>query len=58
MMRRRRRIQKVALNQLKIEYVVVWGMGIHELGTFLCASKLVWVYRFLKSDFFFGTKSY
>ena len=38
-------IKKVASNRLKIEYVIVLGMGIEELGTSLCASKLIWVYE-------------
>ena len=39
------RVQKVASNQLEIEYVKVLGMDIEELGTRLCASKLIWVYE-------------
>ena len=39
------KVQKVASNRMKIEYVIVWGMGIDELGTFLCVSKLLWVYE-------------
>ena len=31
-------------NRFKIEYVVEGDMGIEELGTFLCASKVLWVY--------------
>ena len=42
-MRRRRRRIKVASKWPKIEYVVAWGIGIHDLGTFLCLSKLLWV---------------
>ena len=40
-----RMILKVASILLKFEYVVVSGIGIEELGTFLCASKVIWVYE-------------
>ena len=40
-----RRVAKTSSILLKFEYVVVWGMGITELGTFLCVSKLLWVYE-------------
>ena len=38
---RRRMSQKIALKLLKIEFVIAWGMGIKELGTFLCVSILL-----------------
>ena len=44
-MKEGRRVAKTSSILLKFEYVVVWGMGITELGTFLCVSKLVWVYE-------------
>ena len=40
-----RMILKVASILLKFEYFVVSGIGIEELGTFLCASKVEWVYE-------------
>ena len=54
--RRRRRRIKVASMRLKIEYVVAWGIGIHEYGTFLCLSKLIWVYTHLKLIFYSDKK--
>ena len=40
-----RMILKVASILLKFEYVVVSGIVIEELGTFLCASKVQWDYE-------------
>ena len=37
--------QKVASKSFKIEYVILWGMGIDELDFFFVESKLLWVFR-------------
>ena len=47
---------KVAPNWLKIGYFVAWGIGIHELGTFLFLSELLWVYSHFKPIFYAGKK--
>ena len=41
----RMRVQKVASNSLKIEYIIVLGTGIEELDTSLSTTKLIWVYE-------------
>ena len=40
--------KKIASMLLKMEYVIVLCMGMKEYGTFLCASKLLWVYEVLQ----------
>ena len=39
---------KGSLKSLKIEYDTLLGIYIHECGTILCASKLLWVHSDLK----------